>query len=110
MSPLAHDLFSPEGGWRVRIRDHSAETEDNTVEEIGGFSRFMQANAFARRYVRGSVEVCRVADATPKQVLEAWFAYGEDAEIVDAGEAGWRSANEGTAADRLRARVRRGTA
>jgi hypothetical protein len=27
-------------------------------------------------------------------VLEAWFAFGEDAEVIDAGEAGWRSATE----------------
>ena len=29
-----------------------------------------------------------------KEVLEAWFAFGEDAEVIDAGEAGWRSATE----------------
>jgi len=29
-----------------------------------------------------------------KQVLEAWFAFGEDAEVIDAGDAGWRSATE----------------
>ncbi len=29
-----------------------------------------------------------------KDVLDAWFAYGEDALVVDAGEDGWRSANE----------------
>ena len=54
----------------------------------------MQANAFARRYVRDSVERCRVPGATAKEVLEAWFAFGEDAEVIDAGEAGWRSATE----------------
>jgi hypothetical protein len=31
---------------------------------------------------------------TAKEVLEAWFAFGEDAEVIDAGEAGWRSATE----------------
>ncbi len=45
----------------------------------------MQANAFARRYVRDSVERCRVPGATAKEVLEAWFAFGEDAEVIDAG-------------------------
>ena len=34
------------------------------------------------------------AQVSTKEVLEAWFAYGEDAEVVDAGEAGWRSATE----------------
>ena len=88
------DLFAPDGGWRVRILDLSGGAEDNIVEEIGGFPTLMQANAFARRYVRDSVERCRTPASTAKDVLEAWFAFGEDAEVVDAGEAGWRSATE----------------
>jgi hypothetical protein len=88
------DLFSPEGGWRVRILDLSGGALGNIVEEIGGFETLMQANAFARRYVRDSVERCRVPGMTTKQVLETWFAFGEDAEVIDAGDAGWRSATE----------------
>src|ERR1700751_2034034 len=88
------DLFAPDGGWRVRILDLSGGAQDNIVEEIGGFETLMQANGFARRYVRDSVERCRVPGMTAKEVLEAWFAYGEDAEIIDAGESGWRSATE----------------
>lgn len=88
------DLFAPDGGWRVRILDLSGGAQDNVVEEIGGFPTLMQANAFARRYVRDSVELCRAPGLTTKEVLEAWFAFGEDAEVVGAGEAGWRSATE----------------
>jgi hypothetical protein len=88
------DLFAPDGGWRVRILDLSGGAQDNIVEEIGGFETLMQANAFARRYVRDSVERCRATGMTTKDVLEAWFAFGEDAEVVDAGEGGWRSATE----------------
>jgi hypothetical protein len=88
------ELFAPEGGWRVRILDLSASTEDNVIEEIGGFPTLMQANAFARRYVRDSVERCRTAGASSRDVLEAWFNWGEDAEVVDAGELGWRSGTE----------------
>lgn len=88
------ELFAPAGGWRVRIRDLSSETEDNVIEEIGGFPSLMQANAFARRYVCDSVERCREAGASARDVLDAWFAWGEDAEVSDAGEAGWRSATE----------------
>ena len=94
MSDTSSDLFAPPGGWRVRIRDLSGGAQDNIVEEVGGFATLMQANAFARRYVRDSVEHCRVPGATTKQVLEAWFAYGEDAEVIDGGDAAWRSANE----------------
>ncbi len=88
------DLFAPDGGWRVRILDLSGGAQDNVVEEIGGFPTLMQANAFARRYVRDSVELCRGHGLTTKEVLEAWFAFGEHAEVVDAGESGWRSATE----------------
>jgi len=88
------DLFAPPGGWRVRILDLSGGAEGTVSEEVGGFTTLMQANAFARRYVRDSVELCRGPGLTRKDVLEAWFAFGEDAIVVDAGEAGWKSANE----------------
>lgn len=88
------DLFAPPGGWRVRILDLSGGGEDSISDEIGGFSTLMQANAFARRYVRDSVEMCRGPGLSRKDVLEAWFAFGEDAQVIDAGEAGWKSATE----------------
>ena len=88
------DLFAPDGGWCVRILDLSGGAENNVVEEIGGFPTLMLANAFARRYVRDLVELCRAPGLTTKEVLEAWFAFGEDAEVLDAGESGWRSATE----------------
>jgi hypothetical protein len=88
------DLFAPVGGWRVRILDLSGGAEDNIVEEIGGFPTLMQANAFARAYVRDSLERCRAPGLSSRAVLEAWHAFGEDAEVLEAGEAGWRSAAE----------------
>ena len=90
----AADIFAPPGGWRVRILDLSADSTDNVVEEIQGFPTLMHANAFARRYVRDSVELCRTPDVAGRQVLELWFLYGEDVEVVDAGEAGWQSGTE----------------
>ena len=88
------DLFAPDGGWRVRILDLSGGAEDNISEEIGGFATIMHANAFARRYVRDSLERCRSPGMNTKELLETWFAFGEDAEVIDAGEQGWRSATE----------------
>jgi hypothetical protein len=88
------DIFAPPGGWRVRILDLSAEASDNVVEEIKGFPTIMQANAFARRYVRDSVELCRAPGLSAREVLAAWFAFGENAEVADAGEAGWQSGTE----------------
>jgi len=88
------DLFAPQGGWRVRILDLSGGAEDNIVEEIKGFPTLMQANAFARRYVRDSVELCRAPGAAARDVLDAWFAFGEDVEVLDAGDDAWRSGTE----------------
>jgi hypothetical protein len=88
------DLFAPEGGWTVRILDLSGGAEDNIVEDIGGFETIMHANAFARRYVRDSVERCRAPGMSTKDVLDAWFAFGEDAQVLDAAESGWRSGTE----------------
>ena len=92
------DIFAPDGGWRVRIRDLSGGAEEgpegHVVEEIGGFPTLMQANAFARAYVRDSVERCRMSGLSWHEVLEAWRAFGEDAMVVDAGAAGWQSEAE----------------
>ena len=89
------DLFAPDGGWVVRIMDLSGGAQDNITEEIGGFDTLMHANAFARRYVRDSVErIAAVPGASSKEVLEAWFAFGEDAVVIDAEEGGWKSATE----------------
>ena len=88
------DLFAPEGGWRVRILDLSGASDDKVTEEIGGFLTLMQANAFARAYVRDSLERCRAPGLAPRAVLDAWFAFGEDAEIADQPQGAWRSANE----------------
>ena len=90
----SENLFAPAGGWRVRILDLSGGAEGNVVEEIGGFPTLMQANAFARRYVRDSVERCRAPGLTAREVLDAWFAFGEDAEVPEAGDGGWRSGTE----------------
>ena len=88
------DLFAPPGGWRVCILDLSAGSEDRLLEEVAGFPTLMLANAFARAYVRDSVERCRAPGLTGRDVLNAWFSFGEDAEIVDQPDGAWRSANE----------------
>lgn len=92
--PPMSDIFAPEGGWRVRLLDHSAPSEAREIETIAGFPTLMQANEFARRYVRDQIERCRAAGADRRAVLEAWAAFGEDAEVLDAGPAGWRSEAE----------------
>ena len=80
--------------FNVRIIDLSDDTGDNVVEHIGPFETVDDANLFARRYVRDSVERCRAQGMDAKAVLDAWFAFGEDAVVPEAGESGWRSATE----------------
>ncbi len=81
-------------GWRVRILDLSGGAEEGITEEVGGFADLEHANAFARAYVRDSVERCRSPGLGAREVMEVWMRFGEDALVVGAGEEGWRSATE----------------
>ncbi len=87
-------LFGTPGGFAVRIMDLSGGNGSDPVEIIRGFATLEHANAFARRYVRDSLERCRTAGMKPDQVLQAWFAFGEDAEVQGGAEQAWRSASE----------------
>jgi hypothetical protein len=86
--------LTPANPLKVRIIDLSADSDDNVVEEVGPFATIADANLFARRYVRDSVERCRAPGMEAKAVLDAWFAFGEDATVPDAGDQGWQSATE----------------
>ena len=87
-------LFGEPGGFAVRIMDLSGGNGAGPVETIRGFRTLEHANAFARRYVRDSVERCRAAGMRPEEVIAAWFAYGEDAEVLGARGEGWSSTTE----------------
>jgi hypothetical protein len=80
------------GGPVVIIRDLSGGNDE--AEEVRGFRSLADAATFARRYVRDSVERCRVPGASAEDTLNAWFAFGEDAEARDASGEGWTSAND----------------
>ena len=67
---------------RVRILDLSGGAEDGVTEEIGPFADAEEATRFARAYVRDSLERCRQAGMGGREVLSAWLAYGEDAEVI----------------------------
>lgn len=84
----------PAGEFAVQIMDLSGASGSDPIETVTGFESIEHANAFARRYVRDSVERCRAPGMEAKQVLDAWFAYGEDAEVLGAGEEGWVSRSE----------------
>ena len=84
----------PRGDYAVQIMDLSGASGAEPVETIRGFISIEHANAFARRYVRDSVERCRAPGMDAKAVLDAWFAYGEDAEVLGAGDDAWVSRSE----------------
>jgi hypothetical protein len=88
------DVLGSADDIEVRIRDLSGASGSEPSEIVRGFSSLAHANAFARRYVRDSVERCRVPGMTPAQLRDAWFAFGEDAEVEGAGEGAWQSATE----------------
>lgn len=85
--------------WVVRVIDHSGAVDDGflengAMEEVKGFLDLAHANAFARAYVRDSIERCRTPGASAREVLESWLSFGENAEICDGGEEGWKSSTE----------------
>ncbi|MBK1662872.1 hypothetical protein [Paracraurococcus ruber] len=94
MSALDTGLFGQQGGFAVRIMDLSGGNGADPVETIRGFQTLEHANAFARRYVRDSLERCRSRGMAPDAVIAAWFAFGEDAEVLGGAEHAWRSAAE----------------
>ena len=94
MSAFDTGLFGEPGGYAVRIMDLSGGNGSDPVETVRGFLTLEHANAFARRYVRDSLERCRVGGMTAADVVAAWFAFGEDAEVVGGAEQAWRSAAE----------------
>jgi hypothetical protein len=87
------DIF-PQGEFAVQIMDMSGANGSDPVETVTGFVSIEHANAFARRYVRDSLERCRGPGMDAKAVLDAWFAYGEDAEVLGAGDDAWVSRSE----------------
>jgi hypothetical protein len=79
------------GDWfQVVIRDLSGGNGSEPVERVRGFTCLEHANEFARRYVRDSLERCRAPGLSAEQVIEAWFAFGEDAEVPG----GWSSGGD----------------
>ena len=92
--PIFSEAISAPPGLAVRILDLSGANGSDPVEVVRGFRSVAHANAFARRYVRDSVDRCRARGMAPDAVLEAWFAYGEDAEVAGAGDDAWKSATE----------------
>jgi hypothetical protein len=94
MSGLDPGIFGREGGYSVRIMDLSGGNGADPVETIRGFRTLEHANAFARRYVRDSIERCRAPRMAADAVMAAWFAFGEDAEVLGGKEQAWSSAAE----------------
>ena len=91
---MSNEKDEPTRGWFVRITDNSGGAEGGWVEDVKDFHDLAHANAFARAYVRDSLERCRVTGTSGRDVLEKWFVFGEDASVPEAGDEGWKSATE----------------
>lgn len=94
MNINGEELLGSAEGLEVLIRDLSGANGSDPIEVVRGFTSLAHANAFARRRVRDSVEICRAPGMSPEQVRDAWFAFGEDAEVQGAQEGAWTSASE----------------
>jgi hypothetical protein len=92
--PIFSPALAAPPGLAVRIMDLSGANGSDPLEVVRGFLSVAHANAFARRYVRDSLERCRTRGMAPETVLDTWFAYGEDAEVTGAGDDAWKSATE----------------
>ena len=91
---LIDQAFGRVEGLAVHIMDLSGANGADPVEVVRGFDTLMHANAFARRYVRDSVERFRGPRMSSTEVRDAWFAFGEDALVVGAEADGWTSGAE----------------
>jgi len=95
---ITDDILGKAEGIEVRIMDLSGANGSEPLETVRGFSSLAHANAFARRYVRDSMEVCRPRGAGAEAARDAWFAFGEDAVVVGPEgatiEGAWSSGNE----------------
>lgn len=91
---FARDVLGQVEGLEVHILDQSGANGAEPVEVVRGFGTVAHANAFARRYVRDSMDRCRTPGMDARAVMEAWGLFGEDAQVEGAGEDAWRSATE----------------
>ncbi|WP_424813138.1 hypothetical protein [Roseococcus sp. YIM B11640] len=90
---IEDDILGKAEGIEVRIMDLSGANGSEPIETVRGFTSLAHANAFARRYVRDSMEICRPRGASADEARDAWFAFGEDA-VIDGTEGAWTSASE----------------
>ena len=78
--------------------DLSGAIGPEPAEIVRGFTSVAHANEFAKRYVRDSVERCRVPRASAAEVTSAWMAFGEDAVVGGVTEAAqgetWNSSSD----------------
>lgn len=91
---MSESLLAAPEGLEVRIMDLSDPDSAEPTEVVRGFTSLAHANEFAKRYVRDSVERCRVPRASAADVTAAWFAFGEDAVVAGVTEGAWQSAND----------------
>ncbi len=66
----------------IDMAHYDAEEE----QTIGGFQTFEAAKAYARRFVRRSVEDLRAPHQSAEELRRLWHVFGEDALVVGGEE------------------------
>ena len=80
------------GGFRVLIIDMGRYDADEE-QTVGPFQTFEEAKAYARRFVRRSVEDLRAPNQSDEELRRLWHSFGEDAVVVG-GEEGYAGSRE----------------
>ena len=72
-------------GCRVLIID-MARYDAEEEQSVGGFETFEAAKAYARHFVRRSVEDLRAPNQSAEDLHRLWHRFGEDAVVVGGEE------------------------
>ncbi len=72
-------------GYHVLIID-MAHYDDESEELVGGFETFEAAKAYARHFVRRSVEDLRAQNQSAEDLRRLWYRFGEVAVVVGGEE------------------------
>ncbi|MDT5272474.1 MAG: hypothetical protein QOH49_4660 [Acidobacteriota bacterium] len=72
-------------GYSVLIID-MAHYDADEEQTVGGFQTFEAAKAYARQFVRRSVEDLRAPNQSAADLRRLWHSFGEDAVVVGGEE------------------------
>jgi phage gpG-like protein len=63
-----------------------AHYDADEEQAVGSFQTFEEAQAYARRFVKRSVEDLRAPNQSAEELRRLWYSFGEDAAVVGGEE------------------------